>query len=339
MNVFICLLVLIPFAFTGPAKPGRVYFPEEDDPDFKRFIYVENDDGKLELVDLRKSEIRPRVVVSDVSFDLYTQKNKDDPYIITNSNVGQLVSSEFDPNKISMFVVHGWNNNRDSKVNRFIRQAALENHDINVFVVDWSGPASALYWTAKSNVVPVGEIVGNFVNQIQDVYGLTGSSFVLVGHSLGAHVVGNAGAVVKNKIGLIIGLDPAGPLFTVSNTGNRLDSSDANFVQIIHTNGALLGFGSSIGDADYYPNGGMGQPGCGLDLAGTCAHGRAYEYYAESLTRGPVFQAVLCSDYNNFQKGSCAGNKQSPMGQLKCDVKALGDFFLETNAEAPYGKS
>ncbi|RZC42700.1 Lipase and/or Abhydrolase 6 domain containing protein [Asbolus verrucosus] len=339
MNVFICLLILIPFVFAGPAEPGRIYFPEEDDPDFKRFIHVENDDGKLELVDLRKGEIKPRVLLSDVSFDLYTRKNKYLPYTIINSNVGRLASSEFDPNKISMFVVHGWTCSRFSSLNRIIRQAALENHDINVFIVDWSRPASGLYLTAQSSVVPVGQIVGNFINQIQDVYGLTGSSFVLVGHSLGAHVVGNAGAVVKNKIGHIIGMDPAGPLFTVSNTGNRLDSSDADFVQIIHTNGALLGFASSIGHADYYPNGGMLQPGCGLDATGLCAHSRSYEYYAESLTRGPVFQAIQCSSYYYFQRGSCAGNKQSPMGQLQCDVTASGDFFLETNARAPYGKS
>lgn len=58
-------------------------------------------------------------------------------------------------------------------------------------------------------------------------------------------------------------MDPALPLFE-PNTGNkRLKSSDAEFVDIIHTDGGLLGNLEPMGDADFYPNKGVGvQPGC-----------------------------------------------------------------------------
>ena len=111
-----------------------------------------------------------------------------------------------------------------------------------------------------------------------------------MGHSLGAHVVGGAGATVtlgripritgytnslhyirwsrqKNDCKFVAGLDPAGPFFSLNDTETRLDASDGDFVDIIHTNGGTLlgdelGFLPPIGHIDFYPNGGQFQPGC-----------------------------------------------------------------------------
>lgn len=55
------------------------------------------------------------------------------------------------------------------------------------------------------------------------------------------------------------------PLGTVIDVSRRLSKTDANFVDVIHTNGGMLGFPISVGHADFYPNGGgIYQPGCGL---------------------------------------------------------------------------
>lgn len=64
-----------------------------------------------------------------------------------------------------------------------------------------------------------------------------------------------------------IGLDPAGPLFESQDPRARLDATDANFVDVIHSNGEQLilgglGFWQPMGDVDYYPNGGKVQSGC-----------------------------------------------------------------------------
>jgi len=61
------------------------------------------------------------------------------------------------------------------------------------------------------------------------------------------------------------GLDPAYPGFSIANTDARLDVTDAQFVDIIHTNSALLfsgglSFPTSIGHVDFWPNGGSTQP-------------------------------------------------------------------------------
>ena len=60
-------------------------------------------------------------------------------------------------------------------------------------------------------------------------------------------------------------LDPAGPEFYHSAIADRLDASDALFVDVIHTNDAsdvLSGFGYTdpVGHVDCYANGGSTQP-------------------------------------------------------------------------------
>lgn len=60
-------------------------------------------------------------------------------------------------------------------------------------------------------------------------------------------------------------MDPAGPLFFFKPTDKRLDPSDAEFVEVIHSNRFVFGYGTSLGHADFYPNGGGPmQPGCTL---------------------------------------------------------------------------
>lgn len=69
------------------------------------------------------------------------------------------------------------------------------------------------------------------------------------------------------NFGIISGLDPAAPLFEGYSTKARLDPSDADFVDVIHSNGDSLLYGGlgafdAMGHVDYYPNGGKFQAGC-----------------------------------------------------------------------------
>ncbi|XP_017787291.1 PREDICTED: pancreatic lipase-related protein 2-like [Nicrophorus vespilloides] len=330
-------IALVGFATAGPLQGrGRLYFPEEEDPNRIEYFYWEDDEGLVHREDLVGAVNERKADISDVTIYLYTKSNPSAPETIKPADFSTMTSSKYyKSSRKNVVITHGWKNSHESPVNTLIRSALLKKHDVNVFVVDWHEPASKNYISAHGSVRDVGTIVGNFINKLMTQYGLTGKNFNLIGHSLGAHISGCAGAAMKTKADYIIGLDPALPLFSMGNTDNRIDPSDAQFVQIIHTNAGLLGFSSSIGHADYYPNGGKKQIGCGADLTGTCSHSRSYMYLAESI-QNSGFTSHLCNNFGDYDKGKCSGNHKSFLGKFTIDRTASGDYFLATKEKEPF---
>lgn len=116
------------------------------------------------------------------------------------------------------------------------------------------------------------------------------------------------------------GLDPAGPLFEAQDPRARLDSTDAKFVDVIHSNGENLilgGLGSwqPMGHVDFYPNGGRMQTGCSNLFVGAvtdiiwssavegrslCNHRRAYKFFTDSVSPKCHFPSFPCDSYDNF---------------------------------------
>lgn len=65
----------------------------------------------------------------------------------------------------------------------------------------------------------------------------------------------------------LLGLDPSDGAWDYNDTDTRLDSSDGEFVDVIHTNGGEfsngeVAFYEPMGHVDFYVNGGHKQPGC-----------------------------------------------------------------------------
>ncbi|KAG5864681.1 hypothetical protein JTB14_009871 [Gonioctena quinquepunctata] len=224
----------------------------------------------------------------------------------------------FSPENDTMFIVHGWQTNAESDMEGLINQAALMRKDMNIFGVDWRKIAGGTYIQAFSAVPELGRVLGELIQVLIENNALDLEKTMIVGHSLGAHVAGRAGATLKGRVSCIVGLDPAGPLFSYEQINNRIDSTDGKFVQIIHTNAAILGFRKQLGHADYYPNGGEFQPGCTADITGSCSHKKSYEYFAESILTG--------------------GFMASQMGSLSLDLNAYGTYYLTTNDKSPYAR-
>lgn len=61
---------------------------------------------------------------------------------------------------------------------------------------------------------------------------------------------------------ILSGLDPALPMFITSENSEKLDKSDAKYVDVIHTNALVQGKFERCGHADFYMNGGIFQPNC-----------------------------------------------------------------------------
>lgn len=68
--------------------------------------------------------------------------------------------------------------------------------DLNIIVVDWGVAANVNYILASYNVAMVGRLLTEFLNFLISM-GVSMDDVHLIGHSLGAHVVGIAGAFVK----------------------------------------------------------------------------------------------------------------------------------------------
>ena len=169
---------------------------------------------------------------------------------------------------------------------------ALIYDDLNVFVVDWVGGSGPPYSQAANNIRLVGVMVAHLILFLQQQVGIRPERCHMVGHSLGAHLAGYTGSYLNErglKLGRITGtypetssgdinvtcfndfssgLDPADPYFENTERMIRLDSTDALFVDVIHTDAAPfitggLGLMQLSGHVDFYPNGGVQQPGCG----------------------------------------------------------------------------
>ena len=67
----------------------------------------------------------------------------------------------------------------------------------------------------------------------------------------------------------------------------RIDKSDGVFVDIMHTNGGnedngFLGINAAVGHADFFPNGGHNQAGCGNNNF-ICSHNEATKIWIDSV--------------------------------------------------------
>lgn len=103
-------------------------------------------------------------------------------------------------------------------------------------------------------------------------------------------------------------MDPAGPLW--GKKSQRIRSTDAAYVEAIHTDSGDLGLKETVGDTDFYPNKGDGQPGCAVV---SCSHARSYKFFANSIDH-KGFMAQECTDYKEMSKGKCKNLSQLHMG-------------------------
>ncbi|XP_024936070.1 phospholipase A1-like [Cephus cinctus] len=298
-------------------------------------IHINPDDEDYEedeSVEETASKISQRV-----SFHVFNPSHPNTYTDIYVNDTKSLRDSDFDLTKPIRIITHGWVNSKNSDACTMVKDAYLANGEYNVIVVDWSKISKNPYLYASNRVKTVGTYLGELLDFLAR-QGAKLSEAVLVGHSLGAHIVGLAGYYSSNQIGHIVGLDPALPLFYTSRAGSRIAKGDAKHVQIIHTNAGVLGYYSAIGDSDFYPNGGGSQRGCYVDIAGSCSHSRAYKYYAESIGATKGFVGLKCKTHWRYQWGFCNGNSKGLMGGATPSTDVKGVYYLKTSKSRPYAK-
>lgn len=331
------LIFAVALALLASANAGEVVEPEHD------YIYIPDDEGNLYLVDLLEKgedltgydskDALARRNVDTITFSLFTAENPTTAQLLVPRSVSSVTESNFLKTRPTRFVTHGWRSSQNSNAVVTVRNAYLAEGDYNVIVIDWSSIAGSWYTSAAPSVRGVAARVAEMIDFLSETAGLDFSTTKLVGHSLGAHVSGIAAHLASGKLEGVIGLDPARPLFKKAEPGQRIHQTDAEHVEIIHTNGGFLGIMDTIGDTDFYPNGGSRQPGCGVDLFGVCAHARAYYYFAESITNPTGFVAT---GQNSYYIEAMDGSIQVFMGGRTLSTYARGSFILNTASSSPF---
>ncbi|KAI4461548.1 lipase [Holotrichia oblita] len=277
-----------------------------------------------------------RVSEDDITFYISNTRYSYKP--ISSGNYTNLY---LDPTKDVKIICHGWIDSVSTTWYTDAKDQYALRGRTNVIGVDWSSHSVSLYSLAVRRVQSVGYYVALLIADMSANFGIPLSKFHIIGHSLGSHIAGFAGqyvqSIVHEKVGRITGLDPARPFFEGNAIDERLSDDDANFVDVIHTNGGTLGYKASIGHVDYYPNGGSEQKGCGILLRNSCSHNRAPTFFYESINDNG-FVAFACSSQNNFDRGNCDGNERIIMGE-NVDQNARGDFYLNTASSSPFALS
>ncbi|XP_042148827.1 inactive pancreatic lipase-related protein 1-like [Ixodes scapularis] len=283
-------------------------------------------------------------------FRLYSKQHIDQAVEISESSPRETLEKEFGTKKSLVLIVHGFGQGGHSTMPIEMKNAFLKKKDCNFVVVLWTeGAKKPLYNIAAANTALVGRQIALLLKKLTEEFPQTvlSSEVYLIGFSLGAHVAGFCGrtfTLITNKtIGRITGLDPANALFT--NSGVRLRASDADFVDVIHTNrgkasSGKMGIDKPCGHVDFYPNGGSRQPGCSWFSIG-CSHRRSAEYFVESLTDEPCkFVSYSCTNGLQDSVDACNKNQsdKSEMGYNSKDALGRDAQMLPTNGRPPYCK-
>lgn len=242
-----------------------------------------------------------------------------------------------DTNEKVTIYIHGYQGNITNVGVQLVTNAYLENTNHNILAIDYESIANWIYPISTVLLSRVGKAVAKALNDMMDA-GISPQNVHLIGFSLGSHVAGFAGRNTKSKISRITGLDPAGPMFYFVIPG--LKASDAEFVDVIHTDRLLLGSATTKGHADFFPNFGYRrQPNCQQKrvITDVCSHVMSYEYYAESVRNPNAFIALKCNSTLKYISGACNNNERVVMG-FATPTNASGNYYLTTNLKSPYGR-
>lgn len=136
----------------------------------------------------------------------FHDRNTDEKGILINViNASAVQETTFSNTKDSIFLIHGWHDNYNGTINRDVGQAYLKVVDVNIFVIDWSEIASKNYIEAFENITGIGQLIGKFIRNLIAAVGLRLSKTSIIGHSLGAHIAGVAGANLSGEAQFVIG--------------------------------------------------------------------------------------------------------------------------------------
>uniref|UniRef100_A0A336MGN7 CSON014585 protein n=1 Tax=Culicoides sonorensis TaxID=179676 RepID=A0A336MGN7_CULSO len=284
----------------------------------------------------------------NLRFLLHTRKNPSKPenmkFVILTGKFGITAFNASHPTRI---LIHDFLGSPDDEFCQRSKEEYLKKGDFNVFIIDWQDTSNSLYIVAQRNLQLIAKNIAEFIEILHLKLNDPLCDVNLIGFGLGAHLAGFVGKLMYKKLGfklpVIVGLDPSGLFFSKNQPESRLDQLDADYVEVIHTNGGAWftghsGLWQAIGTADFYPNYGEYQPGCSNK---DCHHKRSYEYWIESINSETGFWAqtvvtlkdIETKDFEDMPAPDCVMGGEPTNIHIK-----RGIYFLSTNGQSPFAR-
>ncbi|XP_045779397.1 pancreatic triacylglycerol lipase-like [Maniola jurtina] len=280
----------------------------------------------------RKAEL------SDIRLKYYRDSVKNHTSYRMQNSVLLLSDPTFERQKPTVIYVGGYLEVTSDSSGATLLEAYIKNGGFNILILDWSNLAFGDYISVLYNIKPVGNEAGKAILKLLK-QGLNIQGLHVVGHSMGAHVAAVIARFLKARgytVPRLTVLDAAYPGFYPPIQTVPINPEDADFVDVIHTDGGWFGASTSIGHVDFWPNDGTAkQPGClpftlPLTVENFCNHWRSY--WAESVN-ADNFVARKCDNYDDFLRGNCYGT--ASMG-LAATPDLRGNYYLRTATQEPF---
>ena len=160
----------------------------------------------------------------DVRILLSTRQNRNNPQQLQFRNLLSVQQSNFNRNRPTRILVHGWFEDDTSDISTATSAELLDYQDFNVIFIDWSEGSRTLNYIGAANRVPtVGTFIASYVDFLHENGMIAFNRLTVIGFSLGAHIAGHSGKRVRRgRINSILGLDPAGKFFLMLLLWNKV---------------------------------------------------------------------------------------------------------------------
>ncbi|XP_013190455.2 lipase member H [Amyelois transitella] len=142
------------------------------------------------------------------------------------------------------------------------------------------------------------------------------------------------------KVSRLTGLDATGLCFRSLGPEDRVDASDADFVDLVMTNIDGIGMAAPVGHANFYVNGGETQPGdfYWMNCGSVCSHIRGYTIWVAALLYQNSLIAIKCDSVQEARNKDCYDRVpvETNLLGLNVDRNKPGIYYLSTSNRFPY---